>query len=233
MGYCHEDKYGDDTLTLDPFYTPEEWKKKTKSLLKMLDVSVTDNKPVNQADYQMVNSTTCQCVAHTTPEGGVVGELIDIPEPLNDDTGNKLASILIQLILEKAGLADTVTFENCKQGSPYTINYVLQIPNGEATTFTGWPDFSIITKSGGAICGRSARLAGIGEIQFPPGMTKKSKTAAIAQAGIYGVGQLAKTNKITVVVIFKDKSAIVTLSSITPAETLPNSLGEPSFQFVN
>ena len=110
----HEDKYGDDTLTLDPFYTQEEWKKKTKSLLKTLDVSVTDNKPVNQADYQMVNSTTCQCVAHTTPEGGVVGELIDIPEPLNDDTGNKLASILIQLILEKAGLADTVTFENCK-----------------------------------------------------------------------------------------------------------------------
>ena len=140
-------------------------------------------------------------------------------------TRNKLASILIQLILEKAGLADTVTFENCKQGSPYTINYVLQIPNGEATTFTGWPDFSIITKST-AIRRRSARLAGIGEIQSQPRITKKSKTAAIAQAGIYGVGQLAKTNKITIVVIFKDKSTIVAMSSITPAETsLPNSLG--------
>ena len=77
-------------------------------------------------------------------------------------------------------------------------------------------------------------LAGIGEIQSQPRITKKSKTAAIAQAGIYGVGQLAKTNKITIVVIFKDKSAIVAMSSITPAETsLPNSLGEPSFQFVN
>ena len=65
------------------------------------------------------------------PIQGGVGELIDIHEPLNNDTGNKLASILIQLILEKAGLADTVTFENCKQGSPYTINYILQIPNGE------------------------------------------------------------------------------------------------------
>ena len=77
-------------------------------------------------------------------------------------------------------------------------------------------------------------MAGIGEIQSPPGITEKSKTAAIAQAGIYGVGELTRTNKVTIVVIFKDKSAVVAVSTIKPVEiSLPNSLGEPSFQFVN
>ena len=95
MGYClnHEDMYGKETLTPDPFFTPEQWKSKTDSLLKMLEISVRDNKTVNQEDYELVSLSTCQCVAHTTPEGGV-GELIDIHEPLNDDSGNKLASIL-------------------------------------------------------------------------------------------------------------------------------------------
>ena len=40
----HEDMYGEETLTPDPFYTPEQWKSKTDSLLKMLEISVSDIK---------------------------------------------------------------------------------------------------------------------------------------------------------------------------------------------
>ena len=105
---------------------------------------------------------------------------------MNDDSGNKLGSILIPIILEKANLAELLMFENCKQGSPYAVNYILQVPNGNATAFTGWPNFSII-KTNTVHRRRSARLAGIGEIQSLPGIGEKS-TPAIAQAGIYGVG---------------------------------------------
>ena len=232
----HKDMYDEESPILNPFFTPEQWKLKTDAILQMVEIIMTsDDRTITQNnldDYRLLSLSTCQCVAHTNPKGGVV-EMIDIHEPLNDDSGNKLASILIPLILEKAGLADTVSFENCKRGSPYTINYILQLSNGESTTFTGWPDFTIITKSA-PIHRRSARLAGIGEIQSPPGITEKSKTAAIAQAGIYGVGELTRTNKVTIVMIFKDKSAVVAVSTIKPVEiSLPNSLGEPSFQFVN
>ena len=162
-------------------------------------------------------------MAHANLKG--VGELIDISESLNDDSGHKLASILIPLILEKADLAETVLFENCKQGSPYSINYILQLSNGETTTFTGWPDFTVVKRSA-PIYRRSARLVGIGEIQSPPGITDKSKTA--------GVGELTRTNKVTIVVFFKDKSAVVAISTIKDPEiSFPNSIGEPSFQFVN
>ena len=55
------------------------------------DRTITQN---NLDDYRLLSLSTCQCVAHTNPKGGV-GEMIDIHEPLNDDSGNKLASILI------------------------------------------------------------------------------------------------------------------------------------------
>ena len=234
----HKDMYDEESPILNPFFTPEQWELKTANMLQMVDIIMSSEDRIitqnNVDDYQLLSLSNCQCVAHTNPKGRV-GEMIDIPEPLNDDSGNKLASILIPSILEKAGLADTVSFETCKSGTPYTINYILQLSNGESTSFTGWPDFSIIKRSAPIpIHRRSARLAGIGEVQSPPGITDKSKTAAIAQAGIYGVGELTRTNKVTIVVFFKDKSAVVAVSTIKPAEiSLPNSLGEPSFQFVN
>ena len=234
----HKDMYDEESPILSPYFTPEQWELKNTNISQLLDIIVSgEDRIVTQKivdDHQALSLSNCQCVAHTNPKGGV-GEMIDIPEPLNDDSGNKLASILIPLILEKAGLADTVSFETCKSGTPYTINYILQLSNGESTSFTGWPDFTIIKRSVPILIHRrSARLAGIGEVQSPPGITDKSKTAAIAQAGIYGVGELTRTNKVTIVMFFKDKSAVVAVSTIKRAEiSLPNSLGEPSFQFVN
>ena len=73
--------------------------------------------------------------------------------------------------------------------------YILQVPNGDSTTFTGWPDFAIVKNTIFHAQRRVASLAGIGEVQSPPGVKEKSKTAAIAQAGIYGVGELTKCNK--------------------------------------
>ena len=237
----HKDMYDEESPILSPYFTPEQWELKNANISKLLDIIVSalsgEDTIVTQKivdDHQALSLSTCQCVAHTNPKGWV-GEMINIPEPLNDDSGNKLASILIPLILEKAGLADTVSFETCRSGTPYTVNYMLQLSNGESTGFTGWPDFTIIKRSVPILMHRrSARLAGIGEVQSPPVITDKSKTAAIAQAGIYGVGELTRANRVTIVVFFKDKSALVAVSTIKPAEiSLPNSLGEPSFQFVN
>ena len=45
------------------------------------------------------------CTTHIKKGG--ISELIDIPKPLTDDSGNKHASIIISLMLEKATLADT------------------------------------------------------------------------------------------------------------------------------
>ena len=73
-------------------------------------------------------ASTCQCVAHTTKMSSV-SDLINITEPLTDDSGNLLADVMISLILKKASLAEKLRFQSCKQGSPYTVNYILQVPN--------------------------------------------------------------------------------------------------------
>ena len=130
-------------------------------------------------------------------------------------------------------MAEKLRFQSCKQGSPYTVNYISQVPNGDSITFRGWPDFSIVKNTIFHAQRRAAKLAGIGEVQSPPGVKEKSKTAAIAQARIYGVGELTKCNEVTIVIIF-NKSALVALSTLSPTQTLlENSIGEPSYKVVN
>ena len=67
------------------------------------------------------------------------------------------------------------------------------------------------------------------------GDSLRSKTEAISQAGVYGVGQLTRsqTNKIVVLVLFKDKSAQVASASLGDASSpVGNSIGEVSYKFV-
>ena len=82
-------------------------------------------KTILEQDCEILVSSTCQCAAHTTATMSSVSNLINIAEPLTDDSGSVLANIIISLILKKASLAESLQFQTCKQGSPYTINYVL------------------------------------------------------------------------------------------------------------
>ena len=65
----------------DPFFTPEEWKRKTDSLLKMFKKGMADSKFPHQEEYELLSSSICQCEAHASKDKRI-NELIDIPEPL-------------------------------------------------------------------------------------------------------------------------------------------------------
>ena len=68
-------------------------------------------------------------------------------------------------------------------------------------------------------------------------LQKMYKTATLAQAGIYGVGQLAnvENTNITVVVLFKDKSTQVALANkhTTTSPMEEGSVDEVSYKFVH
>ena len=79
---------------------------------------------------------------------------------------------------------------------------MLQLPSGETSMFTGWPDFIMLQHYSraerrlGKDVFKHCRVRGVGEIQSPPGSSFDVKMATVAQAGIYTVGQFAKHKKI-------------------------------------
>lgn len=83
---------------------------------------------------------------------------------------------------------------------------------------------------------KNKRLTAIGETQSKkPTLTDTNKTATLAQARIYGVGELTKVshNNIPVVVFFKDKSAQVAVASrMTPTTPMLGSVGAVSDKLV-
>ena len=118
-----------------------------------------------------------------------------------------LVTNLLPEIFRRSNLK--IDIEDCKQGSVYAVNYILQLPSGGSEQFTGWPDFTIsrrylptAKRRQLRAYSRRRRIGGIGQIESP---TTKDKTKAFAQAGIYGVGQLARTTQknMAVVIIFK------------------------------
>ena len=123
--------------------------------------------------------------------------------------------------------------ENCKQGGMYAVNYILQLPSGESSQVTGWPDFTISRRY--MPCAerkitlayiRRARTLGVGEVESP---ITKDKTKACTQAGVYGVGQMANSSrkKMAVVILYKDKSAHVAVASThLPSIPLQLSVGD-------
>ena len=73
----------------------------------------------------------------------------------------------------------------------------------------------------------------MGEVQ-----SQETKTGTIAQAGMYGVGQLAKrrATRMAVVILFKDKSAQVAVATIQqpsdPSNLHENAIGEVRYNLV-
>ena len=178
----------------DPYYSSEQWEKRSHEY-KVLHDKYYDSTIMGQevpsktlTQSEDLIEQGCQCAAHTSGYDWVY-KLIDIPEPLTDDWGDKLSATLLPIIFEAAGLP-SLDVESVRQGSPLTVHFALQMPSGESCLFTGWPDFSItrrftpIAERRIAKCfTRKARLHGVGET--------KSKTEAFSEAGVYGVGQLA------------------------------------------
>ena len=247
----HEDKsdiLGEDCN--DPYFTPEEWEKQGKIIRteydSFYDTTIINNElpgPDSELakSYLALKRQECECKAHVSLNHGAtdfVGKLIDIPKPLTDDWGKKMATTLLSLILEHGGM-EGYEVEDCNPGTPYCVNFILQLPSGDSTQFTGWPDFTV-TRSFSRAEGRLSRrrvqrLGSIGEIQSPKDNDEATKTQTIAQAGIYGMGQhlVKKINKMPVIVLFKDKSAQVLITRSKPSQIpVENSLGEVEYEYV-
>ena len=69
-------------------------------ITKTLTEIVANGKTPPQEDCEIMLASTCQCVAHTTKMSSV-SDLINITEPLTNDSGNLLADVMISLILQK------------------------------------------------------------------------------------------------------------------------------------
>ena len=96
--------------------------------------------------------------------------------------------MLFPFIFKKAGMKMSV--QKSGPGSPYSVNFILQVLSGKSFHFTGYPDFTVNSKLSGCVLRYS--MKGIGEVQSPPGRSGENKTATLGQEGIYTVGQFGK-----------------------------------------
>lgn len=229
-------EYGDSEDN-DPYFTPDQWEKlnleykgEYKQLYRSyIDEDDPDVRARRISKYETLSHRECKCVAHVAASQSEqkskwICKLVDIPEPVTDDWGHKLALALLPMI-----------FEACLPGTPHNVNFILQLPSGKSLHLQGWPDFSITQQyTPWAVkrlrASRSSRLKGVGKIQSPPGINDESKTLAIAQGGIYGIGQMvgSSSDKVPVVLLFKDKSAQVFIARkrAPTGGLLEHSLGE-------
>ena len=181
----------------------------------------------------------CMCPAHNLFRSGKhqdfcsqLGELIMTPPVLSDHFGTEVACALLPTLLKKAQIDMSVRV--CGAGSPYAVNFILQMPSGYSYHFVGHPDFTVTMKPKG--CLLRFTLKGLGEVQSPPGLGEESKTAALSQAGIYAVGQFGNGwtgTFLPAVVLHKDKSAQVAVAVLDRSNvTADNSIGKALFKFV-
>lgn len=201
----------------DPYFTKEEWKR-VRSIQKlnhrqMYTSFVQDDyteKSTLIEGYEIGNNSRCMCRAHQSGEEWVC-QLIDMPTSLGDFWGEILANIVIGQILKAAGIDYLI--HGCKQSSPFAVSFVLKLPSGETCSFTGWPDFIISKPTANSQKRRRIDLLeAVGEVQSSSGQSEDSVSSTIAQGGIYGIGELVKSNRnrVVVVVVLKNISAIGT-----------------------
>ena len=84
------------------------------------------------------------------------------PPKLSDHYGTEVACALLPTLLKKAGIDMSVRI--CKAGSPYTVNFILQMPSGFSYHFVGHPDFTFNIKPEGYVL--RFTLKGVGEVQY-------------------------------------------------------------------
>lgn len=235
----------------DPHFTEEEWEKVSTSRLNIIKKAESLLFGRNDCeDYDTVVSNwkeevleikrpMCQCIAHrerTTYD--TLQDLFFINKPLDDDTGHDLAQTLFTVIFKAANL-NNIRYKATSQGARTKINYMLQLPSGTTSMFTGYPDyliiekFDIIARRGGRRVLRKQSVRGVGDVQSP-----KSKSKAYAQAGIYTVGQLANLQpetpvpKVATMLLYKDLTAQVAIACLDTSKSTENSLGEVTYKTV-
>ena len=121
----------------------------------------------------------------------------EVTPPLTDDSGFRVMDSLLKFIIDKAGMGDNMEFESVRSGADSSVGYILQLPSGETSKFTGSPDFRVaqtyqtFERCLGKHILREEVTRAVGEIQSPPGMSQDVKMRTVAQAGIYAIGQFA------------------------------------------
>ena len=241
--------YYEEEVGEDKYFTPEEYRRvctQTSWVCNQVMERMQDDAPILSLEREALleqyrtYSRVCNCVAHVAFHQSddlfykdQLGRLISIPSKLlTDHYGTELAESLLPFLLEKGEHRSYI--RKCSLGSPYTVNFVLQMPSGRMYHFTGRPDFSIHGPYSGAVS--RFTLKGIGEVQSPPGRRPESKTAALSQAGVYAVGQFANPEVsplFPAVVLHKDKTVQVAMASLNGSEkTIENSRGTVAFKLV-
>ena len=76
---------------------------------------------------------------------------------------------LLPTLLKKAEIYMSVRI--CKAGSPYAVNFILQLPSGFSYHFVGHPDFTVNIKPEKYVLRFTLR-----EVQSRPGQGEDSKT---------------------------------------------------------
>ena len=118
----------------------------------------------------------------------------------------------------------------------------MQLPSGETSMFTGWPDFRVaqtFERRLGKHILREEGTRAVGEIQSPPGMSQEVKMRTVAQAGIYAIGQFAllrglrKKRKIAAIMLYKDLSVQVAMATLNPFKATNDSIGDVSYKLVD
>ena len=117
--------------------------------------------------------------------------------------------------------------EATKSGTSCLVKYILQLPSGDTSMYTGWPDFQMLQcfsrmeerLGRHKMC--KQRVRGIGEVQSPPGVGEEAKDAALAQASIYTVEQFAKMRcatkgRILTVILYKNITAHIAIATVDP-----------------
>ena len=147
-----------------------------------------------------------------------LGRLISQPLVLTDHYGGELVEALLPFLFQKA--QQRMNVRKCGLDSPYTVNFVLQMPSGSVYQYTGRPDFTINSAYAGAVV--HFTLKGMGEVQSPPWRRNESKSAALSQAGIYTIGQFANGahtgGALPAIIIHKDKTAQVAIGRLNGDE---------------
>ena len=228
-----------DEALIDPYFTPNEWERHFKRARMIL----SEIRELNETELAKDSirekcdelPVQCKCRVHTALK---MDWVLEISEPMNDSDGLGLAKCLIPEILKRGGGSlPSLKVEECRPGTDLKVEYILRLPSGQSVYLAGWPDFSILYKlTPTCIQRKTRRLYGVGEVQSKPATkSNDNKTATMAQAGIYGVGELTKFphNHIVVIILFKDKLAQVALASRgSTAAPMSGGLGAVSYKYI-
>ena len=108
----------------------------------------------------------------------VLGVLVTIQPPLNDDTGSLFANVLLTHILKAANLSS-------RGGTVGSVRYILCLPSGTEYVYCGRPDFlvcqrfSLEERALGTQLSAEETVQGVGEIQSPQGTSTEVKNRAL------------------------------------------------------